>query len=303
LRKFPVTAFFDNLENRRRGTWQRKVLHARRNPWFYPPNPNNRPQWDGTWASSGSMNFLGADMRVVTDAVMMQRRGVRLPPRAFLRFEHGFRFDAGARRFDGGIVEISVGGGPWRRVARFFTHGGYNGTIAKGRRNPLAGTRAFTGDSRGWGASRLDLSEFAGSAIRVRFRVATDRSIGSYGWYVDDIRIYRCLRDHDRPAGSITLARDAETVERPRVVVRIDAADATSGVARLRISNAGGTRNGLLRRALEMPYQESLTWLLTDARWGGTPQDGVKRVFVQLQDRAGNWSAVVSDRVMLDTTP
>jgi Zn-dependent metalloprotease len=187
--------FLDDLERPASGLWARRRMHGRRSPWFYPPNPNNRPSWDGTWASSGSMNFYGADLAAVTDSAMTLTRAVRLPPRAFLRFEHGFRFDAGRRRYDGGIVEISVDGGAWRKVASRFTHSGYTGRLARGRGNPLGGTKAFTGDSRGWGASRIDLSDFAGHNIRLRFRIASDRAIGSYGWYIDDIRIYRCVPD------------------------------------------------------------------------------------------------------------
>ena len=64
------------------------------------------------------------------------------------------------------------------------------GTIATGRGNPLAGKRAFTGNSRGWAKARLDLSRFAGSSVKVRFRMGSDRKVGGRGWYVDDIRIY-----------------------------------------------------------------------------------------------------------------
>jgi len=52
-----------------------------------------------------------------------------------------------------------------------------------------------------------------------------------------------------------------------------------------------------------MPFRGSLDWLLTDTAWGGTRADGTKRVYVQLRDRAGNWSAPLSDQVVLDTTP
>ena len=66
--------------------------------------------------------------------VMRLRTARQLPERAFLRFEHGYSFDADPRRrYDGGVVEIKVGGGQWRGVASRFTHGGYNGRIAAGQ--------------------------------------------------------------------------------------------------------------------------------------------------------------------------
>jgi bacillopeptidase F (M6 metalloprotease family) len=132
---------------------------------------------------------------------MRLRTARQLPERAFLRFEHGYSFDADPRRrYDGGVVEIKVGGGQWRGVASRFTHGGYNGRIARRTGNRLGGQRAFTGNSRGWASARVDLSDFAGRDIKVRFRMASDRSQGGRGWYIDDIRIYTCI-DEDGPEG------------------------------------------------------------------------------------------------------
>ena len=36
------------------------------------------------------------------------------------------------RRYDGGIVQIKLDGGPWRGVGGLFTHGGYDGVIVHG---------------------------------------------------------------------------------------------------------------------------------------------------------------------------
>jgi Zn-dependent metalloprotease len=298
--RYPDTVFADDLEEPGAGLWDSDGLSVNRNPWYYPPNPNNRWDWDGTWASSGRLNFYAADLSRITDATMTLVRPVALPARTFLRFEHGFRFDAGRRRYDGGWVELSVDGGPWRKVGGHFTHAGYNGRLARGRGNPQGGVKAFTSDSRGWGASRLNLSDFAGHEVRIRFRIASDRDIGSYGWYIDDVRFFRCLPDAARPSGSVTIAGGAERVASARVRVRIAASDEGAGVSRMRISNRGTLRNGLLRYAIEMPYQPELRWLLTDRAWGGAAGGGQKQVFVQLRDRAGNWSQVVSDSVELD---
>jgi Zn-dependent metalloprotease len=298
--RYPDMVFSDDLERPGSGTWSSNGVSVNRDPWYYPPNPNNKWDWDGTWASSGRMNFYAADLSRVTDATMTLAQPVTLPPRTFLRFEHGFRFDAGRRRYDGGLVEISLDGGPWHKVSALFTHSGYNGRLARGRGNPEGGARAFTADSRGWGASRLDLSEFAGHQVRVRFRIATDRDVGSYGWYIDDVQFYRCLPDSDRPIGSVRIAGGAETVTSAQVRVRTTASDTGGGVSRMRISNRGTLRNGVLEYALEMPYRQQLDWQLTDRAWGGTSGGGRKRVFVQLRDRAGNWSKVISDSVVLD---
>ena len=86
-----------------------------------------------------------------------------------------------------------------------LTHGGYNGQIVRGTGNPLAGKRAWTGDSHGWSSARVDLSSFAGQWLRLRFRMASDRAVSGRGWYVDDVRIYACAEDTDRPTGTLTI--------------------------------------------------------------------------------------------------
>jgi hypothetical protein len=40
----------------------------------------------------------------------------------------------------------------------------------------------------------VDLSRFAqpGVSIQVRFELATNCGSGSFGWYIDDVMVYRC---------------------------------------------------------------------------------------------------------------
>jgi hypothetical protein len=201
------------------------------------------------------------------------------------------------------VVEISVDGGRWRDIGGRFINSGYTGTIATGRGNPLRGRKAFVGISRGWGASRADLSDLAGKQVRIRFRVGTDDRHGSYGWYIDDIRIYRCVKDGDDPTGTVTIGSGAALVKQKTQTLTITGQDATTGVNRMRVSNSGAKKNGLLKDGVELPFRGTLEWLLTDTAWGGTKGDGAKRVWVQLRDRAGNWSAPFSDLTRLDSGP
>ena len=282
--------------------WDARVLHASRNVWYYPQNPNNDSDWDGTWASSGKRNLFGDDPSVVTDSAMAMTTGVTLPAGARMRFEHGFQFDADSkRRYDGGVVEISVDGGSWRDARSYFVQGGYTGTITRQTRNPLKGRKAFTGRSRGWGSSRLDLSSLAGRTVRFRFRVGTDRSSGSLGWYIDDVRIYRCVSDGEPPTGIITLDEGAEATTEGTVDISIDADGTGSSLSRLLISNSSSASGGLLRNALEMPFRETVRdWSLESIAWGGSGGRGTRRVFAQVRDRAGNWSAVMRDSITFE---
>ncbi len=271
------TTFFDDFEDAATSaaTWHSHVLHGSRDVWYYPQNPNNDATWDGTWASSGVLNLFADDPPTITNSAMAMTKGVRLPTGARLRFEHGYQFDADSKhRYDGGVVEISVDGGSWRDAGRYIAQAGYTGSITKSTGNPLRRRKAFTGRSRGWGSTRLDLSSLAGRSVRIRFRVGTDRSTGNFGWYIDDVRIYRCVTDAARPTVAITLDDGAATTTDGLVDVAIDAHDAGSGVSRLRISNSSTVSGGILKTGLDMSVQGTIEWLVTGQQgvgWLGWP--------------------------------
>jgi hypothetical protein len=97
--------------------------------------------------------------------------------------------------FDGAVIEFSTdNGATWADVATLPGSGvPYNGIIAPGGGNPLEGRPAFTGTSMGYPifrAATVNLGTgFAGRAVRLRFRVASDVSVDSPGLEIDDIRI------------------------------------------------------------------------------------------------------------------
>jgi Zn-dependent metalloprotease len=114
---------------------------------------------------------------------------------SFLSFANWYVLDYDANGYyDGGTVEVGVDGG----VPMFgSTNGkpwvnGPNHVLASGSGNTAAGQPAFTGDSRGWSVSRLDLSTFAGHAVQPQFTMRSDNQFGFIGWYLDDIEIYTC---------------------------------------------------------------------------------------------------------------
>ena len=301
---YPRTTFLDDFEDVAASSamWHSQVLHGSRDAWYYPQNPNNDPTWDGTWASSGVRNLFGDDPPVVSDSAMAMTKGVKLPTGARLRFEHGFQFDADTkRRYDGGVVEISVDGGSWRDARPYFRQGGYNGTISRHSSDPLKGRRAFTRRSGGWGSSRLDLSSLAGRTVRIRFRVGSDRSNGNFGWYIDDVRIYRCLPDTQRPTVAVTLDDGAASTTDGLVDISLDARGTGSGVSRLRISNSSSVLNGVLKTALDLPFRTLIKdWSLASRAWGGSGAPGTRHVYVQVRDRAGNWSAVTKATITFE---
>lgn len=117
-----------------------------------------------------------------------------------LSFDHWIASEAG---FDGGNVKISVNGGAWTVLkATDFVYNPYNATLtsaAGGNTNPMAGEPAFTGSDGGsvsgsWGRSIVNLAPYAvaGDRVKLRFDFGTDGCGGTFGWYLDDVKVYSC---------------------------------------------------------------------------------------------------------------
>ena len=104
-----------------------------------------------------------------------------------LSFWHTRGMESG---FDGGVVEVSTnGGGTWTDIgAAAFTSNGYNATISNAWSSPIGGRQAFTGSSP-YVKSVASLAAYVGQNILVRFRAASDVSVGGTGWTVDDVTI------------------------------------------------------------------------------------------------------------------
>ena len=95
--------------------------------------------------------------------------------------------------FDGGVLEISIGGGAFTDVVAAggsFLAGGYTHTISTNYGNPLAGRPAWSGASAGFVTTSLSLpASAAGQIIRLRWRMGSDTSVPANGWRIDSINI------------------------------------------------------------------------------------------------------------------
>ncbi len=110
-----------------------------------------------------------------------------------VEFENRFALEPG---FDGGVLEMRVDTGPWQDVLAaggVFASGGYNGTISTNWGSPLAGRPAWTGFSNGFIRTSLTLPfDATGELIQLRWRVATDTSLGYTGQWIDSITLPVC---------------------------------------------------------------------------------------------------------------
>ena len=140
------------------------------------------------WPKSGVYSFWGFAFNITAESYARMANTVAVTADTRMQFAHTYMFE---NTYDGGMIEYSTNsGGSWTDAGSLITAGAdYTGTIDTG-----AGVRnAFTGDSNGYTATQLNLTSLAGQNVLFRFYIATDFSIGDLGWFIDDIRIYRCL--------------------------------------------------------------------------------------------------------------
>jgi hypothetical protein len=130
--------------------------------------------------------------------------------------------------------------------------------------------------------------------------VASDRAVSGLGWYVDDIRVYTCAADSDKPNGGLTINGGDLSTSDANVSLSIAYADATTWVTELRVSGDPGLGpDGLLLQGISMPVRDSLAWSLVDPAYGYAPGAGPRAVYGQVRDAAGNWSDVFSAGIEL----
>lgn len=165
-----------------------KLPNGRSGYALFAPNPNN-----GTCSAGGNeaglVRIESPEITITADAAAPK-----------LTFDHWVATES---TWDGGNLKISVNGGAWQLIAASdFVYNAYNTTlktVAQGNDNPLAGQAAFSGTDGGsvsgsWGRSIVNLSRFAkpNDKVKLRFELANDGCGGNIGWYVDDVKVYRC---------------------------------------------------------------------------------------------------------------
>ncbi len=95
--------------------------------------------------------------------------------------------------FDGALLEISNNGGQsWTQVPEsLLLTNPYAGPISAAYGNPLGGKMGWCG-LQDWSKTVVDLSQYAGQDVKLRFSQGTDASLGLEGWYVDDFSLTAC---------------------------------------------------------------------------------------------------------------
>ncbi len=111
-------------------------------------------------------------------------------PTAQLSFRNQYQLE---NSFDGMVLEISIGGGPFADIivaGGSFVSGGYNGTLSGASGNPLDGRQAWTGNSGGFITTTVNLPAAAnGQNVVLRWRRGTDFIVSSVGVWIDNITL------------------------------------------------------------------------------------------------------------------
>ena len=124
--------------------------------------------------------------------------------RPVMRFYHNFNTEAGN---DGGYVEVSTNNGStWTSLKDKFIRNGYVSKMAYATFT-LPNIEGFSGNSNGWIASYIDLSEYKGQDIIVRWKYGSNDAIGGIGWFIDDFE-YMDLKTYNSEACATTSEGD-----------------------------------------------------------------------------------------------
>ncbi len=104
-----------------------------------------------------------------------------------LRFYHNYDTEP---RADAGFISISTdGGNSWKILDEEFIRNGYPGRIQY-TTFAIPNLNAFWGSSGDdFIASYVDLSDFIGEEVNIRWRFGSDDNTDAFGWFVDDVEI------------------------------------------------------------------------------------------------------------------
>ncbi|MEO0004944.1 MAG: Omp28-related outer membrane protein [candidate division WOR-3 bacterium] len=110
----------------------------------------------------------------------------------YVRFWHYYETEA---NYDFCLVEVNNGSPFWR---------------------PLV---SFTGSSGGWEQVDLDLSEFQGQTVQLRFRFVSDYNVVAEGWYIDDFAAGIPVGTSENRTPAVETHHPLATIVRSRLIL------------------------------------------------------------------------------------
>lgn len=160
---------------------------------------------NGVWAITGARFHSApaaafAPDQSTTTTERLYSEQLTLPPGpAVLRFWQWQQIESAPNNpphacYDGAVVAISTmgGGDTYVRLESEIIQQPYDGPIHTGTGSAIAGENAWCGDPRDWHEVVVDLTEYSGNDIYLRFDLETDTDVGREGWYIDDVVVETC---------------------------------------------------------------------------------------------------------------
>jgi hypothetical protein len=136
-------------------------------------------------AKSGTSSWYTAEYQVPTTALLtsVPTTTTAAKPLSIFSFWHNYRTEP---NYDGGVVEYSTNNGAtWTDASPLFMNDRYSDTMDAS--TVLARRMAYTGNSKGFKQTLVNVSSLGTAPVRFRFRSETDNGGGVEGWYIDEI--------------------------------------------------------------------------------------------------------------------
>jgi len=168
--------------------------------WLRAPNDTVFPEVAAN-ATSGRASWFSIEPQDTTvSSLTMHPVALPAGQPSYLWFqqwrllESGRLVDDSPINYDGGTLEVAdlTAGQPAAPAEGLPWVNGPRDVITDQFGNPSAGRVSFSRTSRGYLASRLTLTSFAGHTVSPRFTMNTDNVNADIGWYLDDVRVYTC---------------------------------------------------------------------------------------------------------------
>jgi len=139
-----------------------------------------------SWKCGGAGSVDYADLLYA----VLESSPFTLPSNSLLTFWHWMDAEVSGVHpeycYDGGLVEISIEGGPWQAIT---PEGGYPYLVREGGTpGPFAAETPIFSGTHDWQLETFDLTGLAGNA-RIRFAFGSDGAATEEGWYVDDVEL------------------------------------------------------------------------------------------------------------------
>ncbi|MCC7373803.1 MAG: immunoglobulin domain-containing protein [Verrucomicrobiales bacterium] len=195
----------------------------------------------GGSASTAPNRLFAADQDGVADNTVTSPLIPIATATAQLTFIHDYQLEPG---YDGGVLEIAIGAaGAFQDILAAggtFVAGGYDGPLSANDGSPIPGRNAWTGQSGGPKATRVNLpAAAAGQSIRLRWRCASDSGVSDRGWFVDTIAVTEGAAAGGADLAVSIAANPAPVVAESKLTYTITVTNQTASVARgVVLSNA-----------------------------------------------------------------